>query len=50
VAIHYLFRVQVERVGDLPMLEGGFGREQVRDFIAGFGIGNMDIPIFMGGG
>ena len=43
VAIHYLFGVQVKRVRDLQTLEGGFGGDQVGDFIAGFGIGNVDV-------
>jgi hypothetical protein len=45
----HLFTVQTKEVGDQRTLDGDLG-DSIGDFVTGFGIGNVDVPIFMGGG
>jgi hypothetical protein len=41
---------QIEEVGDRWTLEGGdSGGDLVGDLVGGIGIGNVDVPIFVGG-
>ena len=45
----YLFMDRLEEVGDQWILGGDLGGDLVGDFVAGFRIGNVDVPIFVGG-
>jgi hypothetical protein len=46
----HLFTDRIKEVGDGWILEGGdLGGDLVGDHIGGFGIGNVDVPIWGGG-
>jgi hypothetical protein len=52
VVLFYPFMNQTKEVGDSRTHGGDLGElrsDLVAGFVAGFGIGNVDIPIFVGG-